>query len=634
MQVFYSQFLLLGKRLLLILLLFFLGRLYFYLYNIHYFVAAWPGEVLKSFLYGIHFDISAIIYLNLPFILLHLIPVNFVSTRPGEIILKFYFFLVNGVLVFSTLMDSEYFRFTGKRTSSDFFSYMVISDDLANLIPRFIYDYWYILFIWFLLMIVAWKIYPLKDRNIIKESSFSPGGIIAHYFAALLAAAFLISLARGYRLKPLRVITASNYVSPANIPLILNTPFTIMKSFNKKQLTIPAYLTMESAESIFSPLHELPGKGRIKNTNVVLIIMESFSSEHSGFLTGSTGHMPFLDSLMQHSLLFTNAFANAKKSIESLPAILASIPALMDTPYVSSPYSSNTINSLPGKLRELGYHTSFFHGGINGTMGFDNFAKVAGVERYFGRNEFGNDSYHDGYWGIFDEEFFQFFAGKLNTFSQPFFSCLFSLSSHYPYIIPEKHREAFPRGPDPILASISYADYSLRKFFDTVKHEPWFENTLFVITADHTAQSYQPYHQNRVGDYSIPMVYYHPGDPGLQGRNDRLTQHIDIMPSVLDYLDTGSRFISFGTSVFSNQDNGFVINYLNGLYQLMEDDRIIFFDGKICTGLYNFRQDSLLGNNYLEYHALPDHSEMMLEKLKSIIQQYNYRLLKNKMRPE
>ncbi len=631
MHFFTHQLLLLCKRLLLLLGLFSLGRFYFYIHNIRYFASAWPDEVIKSFFYGIQFDLSAIIYINILVILMHLIPGKLTENRMYGKTLKFLFFLINGILLAFSLVDAEYFRFTGKRTTSDIFHYTGTGNDFLNLIPRFIYDYWYILLVWILLMYLAWKLYPGNGYKRTERVSFSTGRIIIHSIAALLATAFLISLGRGYRLKPIRVITASHYVSPQNMPLILNTPFTIMKSFNKQRLKVPDYFPMEKAESLFLPVHETGGTGERKEYNVVIIIMESFSSEFSGYLNGSKGYMPFLDTLMQQSLLFPNAYANARKSLEALPAIMASIPALSETPFISSPYSSNNINSLPDELRGLGYHTSFFHGGINGTMGFDDFARLAGIDNYYGKTEFGNDKYYDGYWGIPDEEFFQYFAMKLNSFPQPFFSCFFSLSSHHPYIIPEKHRGRFSHGDQPVHKTISYADFSLEKFFKTISSMPWFRNTLFVITADHTAKSYNPYYQNVVDDYRVPVLYYHPDDNELKGKNYRLTQHIDIMPSVLDYLNVGTRFISFGSSVFSAGEPGYVVNYLNGLYKLMENDRVLFFDGERSVAMYNFINDRKFMNNYLENTGYAN-LYYYQSKLKSIIQQYNCRVVNNRMK--
>ncbi len=620
-----------------LLFMFFLGRLFFYLHNLHYFAGAWPDEVINSFVYGVQFDVSAIIYFHLPFIILHLLPANFVSGRVNEKILEYYFIVVGGLMMLGNLLDSEYFRFTGKRTTSDIFAYAGLSEDIINLIPRFIYDYWYIFLIWLLLLYGAWRIYPVSRKRCSPKLISGKRGVMLHTLMMLLALVFLISLARGYRLKPLRVITATNYVSAENLPLILNTPFTIMKSFNKQHLRVPDYFSMEQAERIYSPVHNTQNSNGGGKLNVVVIIMESFSKEHSGYLSGSEGYMPFLDSLMQHSLVFPNSFANAKKSIEALPAILASIPALMETPFISSPYSANAINSLPGELGRHDYHTSFFHGGINGTMGFDDFTRLAGVENYYGRNEFGNDEYFDGYWGIYDEEFFLYFAQKLNSFPQPFFSCFFSLSSHHPYTIPDKHKDRFPDGELPIHKSIAYADYSLMRFFESIRDKHWFDNTLFVITSDHTAKSLNPFYQNRVGDYAVPILYFHPGNPDLKGVNNRITQHIDIMPSVLDYVNTDSHFISFGSSVFSDREKGFAVNYLNQLYQYKEDEWVLFHNGERATAIHNFITDSLLRKNYLEMQGAGHENVNKTDleaRLKSIIQQYNHRMLNNQLTAE
>lgn len=634
MQICRQQIILLSQRLLLLLALFFAGRFYFWIHNLSYFAPAWPEEVFNSFFYGIQFDVSALVYFNLPLIVLHLLPGRFFAGKTNERILKYYFIIVNGLLLLSNLIDAEYFRFTGKRTTSDIFSWMGMSNDIFNLIPRYLYDYWYIMVIWALMLYATWRFYPSQKTEKYQTVTFTAKAITLQTLIMILATGFLISLARGYRLKPIRVITATNYVSPGNIPLILNTPFTIMKSFNKQQLTPREYFTPEKAQMIFDPVHISDSISGYGKPNVILIIMESFSREYSGYLNGTVGYMPFLDSLMQESLYFPNAFANGMKSLEALPAIVASIPALIETPFVSSPYSAYSINALPQMLKNSGYHTSFFHGGINGTMGFDDFAGLAGIESYHGKNEFGNDDYFDGNWGIYDEQFFQYFAGKLNSKPQPFFSCFFSLSSHHPYTIPEEHRGRFPEGDHPVHETIAYADYSLRKFFETIKEEEWFKNTLFIITADHTYQSKHPYYRNRLGNYAVPMVYYHPGNSKLKGRNLQLTQHIDIMPSVIDYAGAGGKFVSFGRSVFSGSKHPFVINYLNHLYQYMEGDWVLFHDGDNPTGLYNFKTDSLLNRNIIE-HSVPEGENVPLERLenrfKSIVQQFNSRMINNNL---
>lgn len=186
-------------------------------------------------------------------------------------------------------------------------------------------------------------------------------------------------------------------------------------------------------------------------------------------------------------MIFKNGFANGKLSMDALPSIVAGIPSLMTNSYISATYGTNTIQAYPSMLKGKSYHTSFFHGAFNGSQNFDKFAFIAGFDQYFGKNEYPHQGAEDGYWGIFDEEFMQFFCKKQTDFNQPFFSVLFSVSSHNPYPVPEKYRGKFPLGTAKIHESIGYADFALKQYFATAKKQDWFKNTLLVLTADHTS---------------------------------------------------------------------------------------------------------------------------------------------------
>src|SRR5690606_3286191 len=124
----------------------------------------------------------------------------------------------------------------------------------------------------------------------------------------------------------------------------------------------------------------------------------SFSKEFFGAFNKDknngtyTGYTPFLDSLTGHSLSFTYSFSNGRKSIDGLPSVVSSIPSL-GVPYFLSPYSGNRINSLASLLKEKGYHSSFFHGAPNGSMGFEAFMNIAGFEAYYGLSEYGDDDH-------------------------------------------------------------------------------------------------------------------------------------------------------------------------------------------------------------------------------------------------
>jgi phosphoglycerol transferase MdoB-like AlkP superfamily enzyme len=350
-----------------------------------------------------------------------------------------------------------------------------------------------------------------------------------------------------------------------------------------------------------------------------------------GALNEYKGYTPFLDSLAQHSLVFNNAFASAERSNKALPAIIAGIPSLMDDPFMYSVYQDNCIQGIGDYLQTKGYHTSFFHGGINGEFNIDALSPAAGFNLYFGKNEFNDDTYFDGHWGIYDEEFMQYFSKTLNDFPQPFCTALFTVSSHDPFPIPAKYKGKFPKGETDIQESIGYTDFSLRKFFEKASQESWYANTLFVITSDHTFQygkRLAPRYENRAGYFSIPLFFFTP-DSSLTGRSDQLVQHTDIIPSVLDYLRYDGIVNAFGTSVFSDSLDRTAIQYLDNLYQIENDQYCLLYDGTRAIGLYKYLEDFHFEKNLLLTEKLI--AEKLTKKLEAMLQTYNKALIMNKL---
>jgi phosphoglycerol transferase MdoB-like AlkP superfamily enzyme len=408
----------------------------------------------------------------------------------------------------------------------------------------------------------------------------------------------------------------------------------LIRTIGKTKVQKVNFFTPEEVEKIYSPVHVPADTLASRKDNVVVIILESFSKEFFGTFNKEkengtyTGYTPFLDSLIQHSKTFEFSFANGRKSIDGLPSVVSSIPSL-GVPYFLSPYSGDRINSLASLLEEEGYHTSFFHGAPNGSMGFQAFMNMAGVDHYYGMTEYGNDDDFDGLWGIWDEKFLQFYAAKLNEFPQPFVSSFFSVSSHHPFKIPEEYEGKFNEGTLPIHKCVGYTDYGLRKFFEQVSKMPWYANTLFVITADHTSSNIQ-YPENRTawGFYSIPIVFFKP-DHSLTARHAEIAQQVDIMPSVLGYLNFKKPYVAFGRDIFRENTEPFAFNYKDNTYQLFVKDYLLVYDGTRTIGLYDFKKDKMIEHNLVD--SLPDVVAGMEPKMKAIIQQYNNRLIEDRL---
>ena len=511
---------------------------------------------------------------------------------------------------------------------------MSFGDDFINTAPKMILDFWYLLLIFLVLVVLLIKKYPslqiINSRyHIIKSKFYNSivGRISVFLFFLVLT---IISFRGGLQYKPLNIISASRYGNGNTIALVLNTPFTVIKTLGKQTIEEIHWMTNEEAQMI-NPVIKTPSiTDHFSSKNVVLIILESFGKEYIGSQNSCKGYTPFLDSLIGSSLVFENAFANGKRSIEGIPAIVAGIPALMTDPFITSAYSSNSITTIPSLLKSKGYYSVFFHGGTNGTMGFDNFSKLAGFDRYFGRSEYNNDNDFDGSWGIYDEPFLQRTVEEISKMKSPFLATVFTLSSHHPYKIPDKYKKRFPEGTLPIHQSIGYTDYSLKRFFETASKMPWYSNTLFVITADHTALSEKPFYQSRVGQYSIPIIFYSPSDPMLHGKSKFATQHIDILPSVMDYLGFDHTYFAFGKSVFRNPGDGLAVSFIDETYQLIQDGYSFIMRNNEKNSLFHFATDSTLKNDLEGTDTIRERKMEM--KLKSFIQNFNHAIVHNEMK--
>jgi len=625
-------------KLFLALALLFLSRILFYAFNLGYFSNLGLTEAMRLFVIGLRFDLSALLIINAPFVVMNTLPFKFRYNRIYQGFANAYYFIINAFALFTNFGDTIYFRFTLKRLTADIFNYVGVGGDFDKLIPQFLRDFWYVAVVW--VAFVAILIY-VGTRFKVISSVAKKKGFDFQFFAinAILFLAFMalsvIGIRGGLQLRPIGLVTAGNYTSAKNLPLVLNTPFSIARSWHKETLkTITVYKKESELAKVYNPVHKGITTG-FKPYNVMIIILESISREHIGSLNRSLengryqGFTPFLDSLIRHGMYF-DAFANGKTSIQGIPAVLSGIPSLMNESFIQSPYAAGQFTSIAGQLKPKGYTTAFFHGGTNGTMGFDSYSKLVGFDHYFGRSEYNNEKDYDGKWGIRDEEFFQYTAKTISGFKQPFVAAFFSLSSHHPYHVPAKYVNIFRTGKLPIQQSVMYADYSLGEFFHAAKHMPWFKNTLFVITADHTSEGYYPYYQSDVGQYAIPLLFFKPGSD-LKGKQRVIAQQTDVMPTVLNYLGYDKNYLAFGDDLLDSTAHTarFSIHFISGLYGLMKDGYYLEFNGTRSTALFNIAKDPLQSNNLVgREKEVQGRMEVFIN---AYIQQYNNRLIENRM---
>ena len=626
---------------------YFIARLVFLMANYSFYEGhlAFP-HLMEMLGGGLVFDTAAILVTNSLYIVILLL-------TPWRRLAQWVYVVINAVALAVNLADCVYFRFTMRRTTTTVFNEFQNENNLAGVIGTELVNHWYLVLLFIILVYAMWKLYrsPGKAVPVGKWWVWYPSQVL------LLAACapFVVAGIRGgfaTAVRPITISNANQYVDrPIEAALVLNTPFSIYRTIGKDVFVVPNYFSDEKTlASIYTPIHtpndSLAGANSSLYTlhsslkkNVVVLIVESFGREYIGALNETLengqykGYTPHVDSLVSHSTTFRYSFCNGRKSIDGMPSILSSIPMFVE-PFFLTPASMNQVSGIASLLAGEGYETAFFHGAQRGSMGFMAFARSTGFQQYYGREDynedprFGGDDDFDGMWAIWDEPFLQYYATKMSEMKEPFMTAVFTASSHHPYHVPEQYKDVYPEEGIEIHKCIRYTDMAIGKFFEKASHEPWFKNTIFVLTSDHTNLSDHPFYQTDIGGFCSPIIIYDPSQP-VGEMQDKIAQQIDILPTVMGMLHYQKPYFGFGIDLLNTPaEDTWAVNYLNGIYQYVKHGHVLQFDGQQTKGMYAL-DDSLMQHNLVG--KVPQQPQMELE-LKAIIQQYMERMTQDRLK--
>lgn len=648
-------------------LLYIIARVVYLLENYSYFAEGMRLDHILEMLGGaLRFDTSAILYTNLLYIVLMLFPV-WAKERAGyHRFCKWVFVVVNSLCLVVNLCDAAYFPYTLRRTTTSVFREFQNENNLAGVFGTELVNHWYLVLIGVVLIFGLWKLYiqPRTEGHRYTTLKERLGYAAIYVLSLAVAVPLCIGGCRGglaSGIRPITINNANQYAErPTECALVLNTPFALIRTIGKSVFKVPDYYSDPKAlEAVFTPIHQ-PGLSALSDSlvapaspvfsdsivyprkkNVVVIIVESFGREYIGAfnrdLDGGRykGYTPNVDSLIAHSAVYRYSFCNGQKSIDGMPSVLCSIPMFVE-PFVLTPASMNSYTGLAGLLSNWGYQTAFFHGANRGSMGFLAFANKTGFQHYYGRQDyagdarFGGDGDFDGNWGIWDEPFMQYYCTKMSEMKQPFFTALFTVSSHHPFVVPAQYKAVYPEEHLPIQKCIRYTDMAIGRFFASASKQPWFKNTIFVITSDHTNQSDHAEYQTDLGRFCSPIIIYDPSGDIQPGMREAIAQQIDIVPTVLGHIGYDRPYLAFGIDLFRTPaEETFAVNYLNGVYQYVKYGYVLQFDGEKTKAVYRLT-DRLMQHDLKG--RVPVQAKMERE-LKAIIQQYMERMVNDHLMP-
>ena len=573
-----------------------IARLLFWFFNKNLIPVDNVSEYLNLAYRGIAFDTTAILYVNSLFILLSIIPIVINTKRVYQKFLFYLYFITNGISFGMNFGDFVYFKFSQARLTTAAMNVAQHESNIGKVFFLSIVEHPMVI-VWFIILMALW-IYLYKKVKVIWRK---PVKLVPYFIFSVLTlcltALLVVGGIRGdfrHSTRPINLVDANRHVTkPAQANVVLNSVFSFFRTLNTNNFQEVHFVDEKFIDENIHP-YKLYMRDPVEpKPNVVIFILESFGKEYSGAFNKNTNikdfvsYTPFFDSLATKSLIATNAFANGRQSIHGMSSILAGIPTLKDA-FTSSPYSNQKIQSIVSVSNEMGYDTSFFHGAPNGSMGFLGFGNILGFKHYYGKAEYNNDADFDGIWGIWDEPFFQYFAKTLNQKKSPFMATLFSVSSHHPFKVPENHQGRFKKGPLEIHEPIGYTDYALKQFFKTAQKMPWFNNTIFVLVADHTNQvAYQEYEKS-INRFAVPILFYSPNPKyQLQGEITEPAQQMDIYPTLADLMGYNNKIRSWGRSLVSDKKEDYMIINSDSINeQFMIGNYIYLFNGKEVTGIY------------------------------------------------
>ncbi len=529
-------------------------------------------NLIKIFGLGLAFDVINASYFLIPLILyLWLVPEFIFKKRFHYFVLLTLFFICTFILLFNGA--AEYFFWDEFNTRFNFIAvdYLIYTTEVIGNIRQSYPIEWILVA---LLLVTILITYTFKASLLIKEQvplRFKQRTFFALLLLALPTLSFFIVDSR------LHHVSSNNFVNE----LAGNGMYELFAAYRNNELDYESFyphITNEEAFDIiytalsddsvnqnkdtYSIQHLVTNTDPETKLNVVLISIESFSAEFMHLFGNQLNITPFLDSLAQHSIVFTNLYATGTRTVRGLEALSLSIPPTPGQSIVRRPNNENLF-SMATVFNQKGYESKFLYGGYGY---FDNMGYFFSHNGYqvVDRSALNDDEIdYENIWGVADENLFTLASREIEKTvkaNKPSFVHIMTTTNHRPFTYPDG-RIDIPSHTSR-EGAVKYTDYAIAKFIKEASQQDWYANTVFVITADHCASSAGKT-ELPIQKYKIPMLIFSPGHFAPKTEN-RLMSQIDIAPSVMGMLHFSYASKFFGYDIFQlekGKERAFISTY-------------------------------------------------------------------------
>ena len=532
-------------------------------------------QVLQSFAVGLRFDVSMVaMVVGIPLLLFLMLPFRWSHHVYWQRLWGWFIFITVLLMLFMMAADTIYFGTVHRHVGAEIGT---INSDMSSMVMLAISQYSGALFL-FGLAAVAGAFYWRKLTHHIPAA---PSRIWLRLVSILIGLLLLAILGRGgISGKPISVGEAFFSNSLPQGYLALNGAFAIARALNDS--TPPPKVFMPQEEAISRTHDYLVGKDvpfdnhdyplyqraqpatpltkSAVKPNVVVIMLESWGAIHIDAMRKQMnlpplGVTPNFDSLAQHGRLYTRFYANGQRSIQGAAAVLAGMPTLPGMPFLGEGLEQNQQSFLGVLAQSQGYETFFLQSSDRGSLRFNAVAARAGFSTYLANEDIPELHEHKktAYtWGTWDHNTFQEANKRFAAAHKPFLGYLFTSTSHTPWLIPDARWKKYTgdKDLDKALNALYYADWALGEFIASAKKTGYYDNTIFILLADHTSEFVENV-ENAPNLFHIPLLIVGPGIK--TGVDERIGSQFDIMPTIMDIAGWSADHSGLGRSLFDNR---------------------------------------------------------------------------------
>ena len=583
------------------------ARLFFLLYSSALSFDIPIKEWFLIFIHGFKLDISATGYIMaiISFVLMFTSYSKSTFIRPVFNIVTFLFLFFSLTVVVS---DAELYRHWGYRMDATPLLYILKPKEAMASVEVWLTI---ILVISILALLIFWLIIYSKiiTKALLK---IERNGFQSIILFLIITAFMIIPVRGGIGIAPMNTgkvyFSKNNFSNHAAINVVWNVVHSLIYKNNLEKNY--EFMNTSEAEKIVSELNYQNGKNSsvLKNNrpNIVIIILESFSSKVVESLEGKWPVAKNLNQLAKEGILFTNFYANADRSDKGIVSILSGYPAQPMASIIKFPKKTQTLPFINQELEKSGYESCFYYGGDIDFANMRSYFINAGFDKIISDKNF-ESKYNTSKWGVHDEHMFDKLYSDIQTDKQPFFKSIFTLSSHDPFEVPGKTVIEGNDRASKYLNSIHYSDSCLGDFFSKIKKTETWNNTLFILVADHGSGRPGNNPIYAVDKYKIPMLWIGGALKDSAFWVNTYGSQTDIAKTLLNQMGIESGMFSFSKDIFNNSGTNYGYYVYNDGFAFINDSATVVFDnsknGLLFSNGINTEEILLKGKALLQITA-------------------------------